>query len=70
MDLDFPFKSVSSNPIMFHCKGHGISNFKKLPLGVGTFHKKKNTESRLQVVISVGQGHWYFGYLAIFIKII
>lgn len=55
---------------MFHWKGHVISNFKKLPLGVGTFHEKRNTENRLQVVISVGQGHWYFGYLAIFIKII
>lgn len=58
---------------MFLCEGRVISNLQKLPLGVGTFHKtkkKKNTESRLQVVISVGQGHWYFGYLAIFIKII
>lgn len=70
MDLDFLFQTVSSNPIMFHWKGHVISNFKKLPLGVGTFHEKRNTENRLQVVISVGQGHWYFGYLAIFIKII
>lgn len=41
LGLDFPFTSVSSNPFMFHCKGRGISNFRKLPLGVGTFHKKK-----------------------------
>lgn len=37
---------------------------------VGTFHKKRNIGSRLKVVISVGKGHWYFGYLAIFIKTI
>lgn len=28
-------------PSCFLCEGHVISNFKKLPLGVGTFHRKK-----------------------------
>lgn len=50
------------NPL--HYKGHVNSNFQKLLLDR---HPPQIVLSRLKMVISVGKGYWYLGYLAIFI---
>jgi len=41
LELDFPFKTVYSNPITGHCKGHVSSNFRRVALGRHLPQKKE-----------------------------